>query len=111
MSLLPGEMTKQSLVTPASSKRSIRYSLTATGRSLSPSLRLPTGSSSLEKASGCMRLPRPAAGTIPHILRLRVSFRAARPARHRLGTCPPDQLFELAHAVHGGVASEHALSR
>src|SRR5689334_19496058 len=44
------------------------YSLTALGRSVCPSLRLPTGSSSLEKASGWMRLPMPAAGTMPHIL-------------------------------------------
>src|SRR6185437_5617835 len=40
---------------------------TAQGRSMPWSLRLPTGSSSLEKARGWIRLPRPAAGTIPHM--------------------------------------------
>ena len=32
--------------------RSIKYSLTARGRSVAPSKRLPTGSNSFEKASG-----------------------------------------------------------
>src|SRR5215208_5740777 len=68
MSDLPGEMTKQILSAPPSTSRSTRYSLTARGRSRSPSCRLPTGSSSLEKASGCMRLPCPAAGMIPHMV-------------------------------------------
>src|SRR5215204_307016 len=68
MSDLPGEMTKHSFSAPPSTSRSIRYSLTARGRSRSPSRRLPTGSSSLEKASGCMRLPCPAAGMIPHMV-------------------------------------------
>src|ERR671912_343440 len=68
MSDLPGEMTKQSFSAPPRTSRSIRYSLTARGRSRSPSRRPPTGSSSLENASGCMRLPWPAAGMIPHMV-------------------------------------------
>src|SRR3954468_2892565 len=67
MSDFPGEITKQSRVTPARSIRSTRYSLTARGRSMPSVSRLPTGRSSLEKARGWMRLPAPAAGTIPHI--------------------------------------------
>src|SRR5918999_3711899 len=67
MSDFPGEMTKQIFVAPPSTSRSTRYSLTARGRSRSPSRRLPTGSSSFEKASGCILLPCPAAGTMPHI--------------------------------------------
>src|SRR5687768_9312643 len=69
MSDLPGEMTKQIFRAPPRIIRSTRYSLTAQGRSVPPSKRLPTGSNSLEKASGWMRLPRPAAGTMPHISR------------------------------------------
>src|SRR5215212_1480727 len=67
MSDLPGEMTKQILSAPPWIMRSTRYSLTAQGRSVTPSRRLPTGRSSLEKASGWIRLPRPAAGTMPHM--------------------------------------------
>src|SRR4051794_31013007 len=67
MSDLPGEITKQIFSAPPSIRRSMRYSDTAQGRSIPLSLRLPTGSSSLEKARGWMRLPRPAAGTMPHI--------------------------------------------
>src|SRR3954452_19669157 len=67
MSDLPGEITKQILSAPPRISRSMRYSETAQGRSIPLSLRLPTGSSSLEKARGWMRLPRPAAGTMPHI--------------------------------------------
>src|SRR5215207_10699712 len=67
MSDLPGEITKQILSAPPWIMRSTRYSLTAQGRSTPPSRRLPTGRSSLEKASGWMRLPRPAAGTMPHM--------------------------------------------
>src|SRR5918992_1554256 len=67
MSDLPGEITKQILSAPPWIMRSTRYSLTAQGRSVPPSRRLPTGRSSLEKASGWMRLPRPAAGTMPHM--------------------------------------------
>src|SRR4051812_19302166 len=67
MSDFPGEITKQILSAPPRMRRSIRYSDTAQGRSMPLSLRLPTGSSSLEKARGWIRLPRPAAGTIPHM--------------------------------------------
>src|SRR6185437_8222130 len=67
MSDFPGEITKQILSAPPRISRSIRYSETAQGRSMPWSLRLPTGSSSLEKARGWIRLPRPAAGTIPHM--------------------------------------------
>src|SRR3954447_17997984 len=67
MSDFPGEITKQILSAPPSIRRSMRYSDTAQGRSIPLSLRLPTGSSSLENARGWMRLPRPAAGTMPHI--------------------------------------------
>src|SRR3954465_3797263 len=65
MSLFPGEMTKQSFVAPPITMRSTRYSLTARGRSVAPSRRIPTGKSSFENASGWMRLPIPAAGMIP----------------------------------------------
>src|SRR3954464_7606003 len=68
MSDLPGEMMKQILSAPPRTIRSMRYSLTAQGRSMPPSARLPSGSSSFEKASGWIRLPRPAAGTMPHML-------------------------------------------
>src|SRR3982750_3267843 len=68
MSDLPGEITKQIFRAPPRIMRSTRYSLTAQGRSAPPSRRLPTGSSSFEKAKGWIRLPRPAAGTIPHIV-------------------------------------------
>src|SRR3954462_14961318 len=67
MSDLPGEITKQIFSAPPRIRRSMRYSDTAQGRSIPLSLRLPTGSSSLEKAKGWMRLPRPAAGTMPHM--------------------------------------------
>src|SRR3982751_5836669 len=70
MSDLPGEITKQSLSAPPLTIRSTRNSLTAQGRSTPSAIRLPTGRSSFEKASGCMRLPRPAAGIIPHMLHL-----------------------------------------
>jgi dTDP-glucose pyrophosphorylase len=52
MSDLPGEPTKQIRVAPPLIMRSTRYSLTARGRSLPSSLRLPTGNSSFENASG-----------------------------------------------------------
>src|SRR4051794_35191972 len=68
MSDLPGEIVMQIRVAPARIIRSTRYSETALGRSVPPSTRLPTGSSSLEKASGWMRLPTPAAGTRPQVL-------------------------------------------
>src|SRR6185437_2374890 len=67
MSVLAGEMTKQSLSAPPAIMRSTRNSLTARGRSVPFSMRLPTGRSSLEKASGWILLPAPAAGMIPHM--------------------------------------------
>src|SRR3954470_24239270 len=67
MSDLPGEITKQILRAPPRIIRSTKCSLTAQGRSTPSRRRLPTGSSSFEKARGWMRLPRPAAGTIPHM--------------------------------------------
>src|SRR2546425_4348163 len=67
MSDFPGEMTKQIFAAPPRIIRSTRYSLTARGRSASPSIRLPTGSSSFENASGWILLPIPAAGIMPHI--------------------------------------------
>src|SRR5690625_4783960 len=61
-------MTKQIFVVPARAMRSRRNSLTARGRvPTSSAMRPPTGSSSFEKASGWMRVPLPAAGTMPHI--------------------------------------------
>src|SRR5512146_3066008 len=97
MSLLPGEITKHSLSTPASSMRSTKYSLTANGRSLAPSRRLPTGSNSLEKAKGWMRLPRPAAGMMPHMASTR---------QRRFD----EQLFQLDRPMHGRVGRKHALA-
>src|SRR5579883_2806450 len=70
MSDFPGETTKQILSAPAISIRSSRYSPTARGRSIPSSKRLPTGSNSLENASGLIRLPEPAAGMMPHIFGL-----------------------------------------
>src|SRR5689334_21840567 len=67
MSDFHGEMTKQILSAPPRSNLSSRYSETAQGRSIPASLRLPTGRSSFEKASGWIRLPRPAAGITPHM--------------------------------------------
>jgi hypothetical protein len=52
MSDLVGEITKQMRSAPARVMRSTKYSLTARGRSVPFSRRLPTGSSSLENASG-----------------------------------------------------------
>src|SRR4051812_44525092 len=108
-------MTKHSFVTPASSMRSIRYSLTATGRSLSPSLRLPTGSNSLENAKGFMRLPRPAAGTMPHTSGLRGSVDGSLDvrirARGRLRVARPDELLQLTRSVIRSVVLEHPLPR
>src|SRR6266516_4339143 len=65
MSVFAGEITKQTRVEPAASIRSSRYSQSERGRLVLPSYRVPTGSSSLEKARGCMRVPRPAAGMTP----------------------------------------------
>src|SRR5437660_5628845 len=71
MSDFPGKITKQILSAPPRMSRSTRYSDTAHGRSTPASVLLPTGRSSLENASGCIRLPRPAAGMMPHISYLR----------------------------------------
>src|SRR3954469_5839415 len=90
MSDLPGEMTMHSLSAPPRTRRSTRYSLTARGRSRPPSCRLPTGSSSFENASGCMRLPCPAAGMIPHMV---------------------DDLLQFLRAYGCGVTRENALPR
>src|SRR3954470_18178234 len=90
MSDLPGEMTMQSLSAPPRTSRSTRYSLTARGRSRSPSYRLPTGNSSFENASGCMRLPWPAAGMMPHMI---------------------DDLLQFPRARRRGVKREHPLAR
>src|SRR4051795_9983828 len=83
MSDLPGEMTMQSLSAPPSTSRSTRYSLTARGRSRPPSCRLPTGNSSFENASGCMRLPCPAAGMMPHMIDDLLQFPGPRGAGMR----------------------------
>src|SRR5436190_14928228 len=101
---LPGEITKQILSAPPSTSRSTRYSLTARGRSRSPSRRLPTGSSSFENASGCMRLPCPAAGTMPHIAHL--VFDESGSSCHSF-----EQRLELGRADRGGVAAERPLAR
>jgi hypothetical protein len=70
MSDFPGEITKHSFVAPPAIMRAIRYSLTARGRSLPPSILLPTGNSSFEKAKGWILLPIPAAGITPHMIDL-----------------------------------------
>src|SRR5947209_3516416 len=99
MSVFPGDTTKQIFSAPALSIRSTTYSLTARGRSTPPSSLLPTGRSSFEKASGWIRLPAPAAGTIPHISTLRSRRGDAR--EHRL---------ELRGAPLGRVLRERALA-
>src|SRR5436305_11510589 len=84
MSHFPGAITKQILSAPPRISRSTRYSLTAHGRATPASVLLPTGSSSFEKASGWIRLPRPAAGTMPHMSGLRQFARRCRCAEHVL---------------------------
>src|SRR3954469_7651320 len=108
MSDLPGAMTKQSLSAPPAIMRSTRYSLTAQGRSRTPSVRLPTGSSSFENASGWMRLPRPAAGMTPHMSRLH-EWRMRGGGSARVEAL--DQPGEFARTLHGCVLVEHALAR
>src|SRR5215203_6548957 len=93
MSDLPGEMMKASLVAPAASIRSTRCSLTARGRSTAPSKRLPTGNSSLENASGWIRVPAPAAGMMPHIV-----------------DTPLEDRFKLRGAPRGGVFVERSFA-
>src|SRR3972149_3153067 len=97
MSDLPGDMIKQSFFAPGHTIRSIRYSLTPRGLSSSPSILLPTGSSSLEKASGWILDPAPAAGIIPHMPppspagRIPLSFRTRLPPHSRdCLRCPGD---------------------
>src|SRR5579884_280406 len=69
MSVFSAEITMQICVAPAAIMRSTRYSETALGRSAPFTMREPTGSSSFEQPSGCMRSPAPAAGMIPIIVR------------------------------------------
>src|SRR5918993_2681460 len=107
MSDLPGEITKQILSAPPRIIRSTRYSLTAQGRSTPPSRRLPTGRSSFEKARGWMRLPRPAAGTMPHMSHSH-GFRPRLPVR---GPYRLDRCFEIARAAGRGVLGKDALAR
>src|SRR5919199_4152182 len=107
MSDLPGAMTKQILSAPPRIMRSTRYSLTAQGRSVPLSSRLPTGRSSLEKAKGWMRLPRPAAGTMPHMSDLQ-----GRDAGPDVGRTRPFQSrFEGAGAAVRRVLGKRALAR
>src|SRR6185312_10987276 len=104
MSDFHGEITKQILSAPPRIMRSTRYSLTARGRSTPlASIQLPTGSNSLEKASGWMRVPLPAAGTMPHISRLL----ADGPARVRA----LQRRHQIRRAALRTVPIEHALAR
>src|SRR5512134_1395059 len=105
MSDLPDEMTKQILSAPPAIRRSMRYSLTAHGRSPPSRGRLPTGSSSLENASGWMRLPRPAAGTMPHISRLR-----GRSLGLEATPCAFEELKKFARPRFGRVLRHRALA-
>src|SRR4051812_14801090 len=111
MSDLPGAMTKQILSAPPRSIRSTRYSLTARGRSA----RSPSGSNSLENASGWIRVPCPAAGMTPHILfaPLRGFDRRvrARVDRDRPQAEVEDVGDQLAGAVCRRVLLQNALSR
>src|SRR5947209_3649969 len=106
MSDLPGEMTKQILSAPASTMRSSRYSLTAQGRSVPASSRLPTGSNSLEKASGWIRLPLPAAGTTPHIS----GILRMRETRRRCGAGRADVALEFAETDRAGMLGKDAVA-
>src|SRR3954453_14327664 len=105
MSDLPGEITKQILSAPPRIIRSTRYSETAHGRSTPSSVLLPTGSSSLENANGCIRLPRPAAGIMPHISRPHRSQKAALCLSR-----PFEQLNQFLGAATGAVLFERALT-
>src|SRR3954469_6455253 len=105
MSDLPGDMTKQILFAPPRIMRSTRYSLTAQGRSIPLSSRLPTGSNSFEKASGWMRLPMPAAGTMPHMSGL---HHGGGPGGVRSATVE-EQALELFRAPCRGVFRQGAL--
>src|SRR3954471_13941498 len=105
MSDLPGEITKQILSAPPRIRRSTKYSETAHGRSTPCSVLLPTGRSSLENASGCIRLPRPAAGMMPHISSLRRSQMAALGTRRAF-----EQLDQFVRAATGAVLFKSALA-
>src|SRR3569623_1582219 len=105
MSDVPGPMTKHSLSAPPVTMRSSRYSLTAQGRSPRLPPRLPTGSNSLEKPSGWMRLPRPAAGMIPSI------SGALAYQRRAWRTDSSQRRFEFLGAPVGSVLGEHPLAR
>src|SRR3954469_16443097 len=121
MSDLPGEMTMHSLSAPPRTRRSTRYSLTARGRSRPPSCRLPTGSSSFENASGCMRLPWPAAGMIPHMIDDLLQFPRARVGRvlrqHARAGAPRQRRalaaahLERLHDVFGGARDDDLPAR
>src|SRR5438105_2902661 len=108
MSNFQREITKQILSAPPCSMRSIRYSLTARGRSAPPSKRLPTGSNSFEKASGWMRVPLPAAGMIPHMPSTLHTF-GFRPRRHG-GAGLFQECGQFCRTFFGGMLVEHALS-
>src|SRR3954463_16310251 len=105
MSDLPGEMTKQRRSAPAEIRRSTRYSLTARGCSMPPSTRTPTGSSSLENASGWMRVPAPAAGMIPHMI-VSPALLFMRP----VNGAAAQQVFELSRPAVGRVLDERPLA-
>src|SRR3954463_12250175 len=104
MSDFPGEMTKHSLSAPPRTRRSTRYSLTARGRSQSPSLRLTTGSRSFENASRWIRLPCPAAGTMPHIINPNVVYIGGDP-------CTPPGSLRSAHASSFAPLRSHCFHR
>src|ERR1700716_1482011 len=103
MSDLPGEITKQILSAPPRISRSTRYSETAQGRSTPLSVLLPTGNSSFEKASGWIRLPRPAAGMMPHISSLHCRKEDAIDRR------PFQELDQLGGASAGAVLFQRPL--
>src|SRR5438045_320851 len=107
MSNFQREITKQILSAPACSMRSIRYSLTARGRSAPPSKRLPTGSNSFEKASGWMRVPLPAAGIIPHMVSALHAFGFM--VFGRTGACVLQQRDQLGGTALGGVLGKDPL--
>src|SRR5436853_6226038 len=107
MSNFQREITKQILSAPACSMRSIRYSLTARGRSAPPSKRLPTGSNSFEKASGWMRVPLPAAGIIPHMVSALHAFGFASLRYARAAVF--QQCNQLGGAALGGVLGQDPL--
>src|SRR5438046_1421858 len=128
MSALPGATTKQTRSAPALNMRSTRNSLTARGRSTSPTKLLPTGSSSLEKPRGWIRVPMPAAGMMPH-MRVRegpliwppsarhiaeIEFRRHVLSRDRLlspsGTYVVEHALQLACTVRRRVLGQHTLA-